>query len=211
MANIREELNLYRRYFNWKKARVIFVHIPKAAGTSINYFLYGRTLGHYSTTEIKNKFPHLFEESFTFSVTRNPWDRVVSAYNFARQGRTKDMGIKNPSRYRAREFETFEKFLYEWLWPRDLSEVDYVFQPQNKFVCDQYGKLMVDWLGSFENMELTLEKLESVVDRSVNLDVKNSVCKAYNYQEFYKSQDAIDLVREKYSRDVELFGYKFCQ
>src|SRR5690554_6741845 len=69
----RYKINIWRRYFNWSKANCIFVHVPKAAGTSVNKAIYGRTLGHYSACEIQEKFPKLYERVFTFSLVRNPW------------------------------------------------------------------------------------------------------------------------------------------
>ena len=73
------EINIYRRYISWKKAKCIFVHVPKAAGTSINYALYGRTLGHYTIEEIQSRFPKLVERLFVFSFVRHPYARLVSA------------------------------------------------------------------------------------------------------------------------------------
>lgn len=209
MVKTVEELNIFRRYFNWRKAGCIFVHIPKAAGTSINHSLYGRTLGHYSASTIKNRFPKLYESAFTFSVTRNPWDRLLSAYRFACSGGTGEMGIKKPSQYHIKEFESFERFVLEWFCYQNPYDLDYVFQPQHKFVFGPDEELLVDWLGCIENIDVTLSKVKERTGRPVTLEVKNSTGDQSRYEDFYTSQRMVDIVAEQYRKDLELLNYSF--
>lgn len=167
---IKKEINLYRRYPYWSGLGCIFVHVPKAAGTSINNALHGRTLGHYTASEIKRKFPRLYERSFTFSLVRNPWDRVLSAYRFARSGKTESMGVENPSQYQVPAFRSFESFVLEWLPNKSIDESDFIFQPQWPFVCDDGGKVIVDHLGRFENIATTALIVKSKLKKTLILE-----------------------------------------
>ncbi|MBV1928444.1 MAG: sulfotransferase family protein [Gammaproteobacteria bacterium] len=203
----RHKLNIYRRYRYWSKSGCIFIHVPKAAGTSINRAIYGRTLGHYRAAEIEDKFPSLYSDCFTFSFVRNPWDRLYSAYKFAKSGGTESMGVANPRRYRIPEFECFERFVFEWFYKKDLVEEDYIFQPQYSFVCDEGLNLMVDYVGKIESLDKDILFVENKLSRGLDVGYVNATKKGGGIESVYTSADMIELVRLKYSKDIELFNY----
>ena len=207
----RYKINIWRRYFNWSKANCIFVHVPKAAGTSVNKAIYGRTLGHYSACEIQEKFPKLYERVFTFSLVRNPWDRVLSAYRFACVGRTDSMGVNNPGQYRIPEFGSFERFVCEWLPKQNVDRLDYIFRPQWMFVCDERGQVMVDHLGRIEEMNATVEILADKLGQKISIKNENSTrsSRENDFREAYTRPEMIDIVRSVYGRDIDLFKYSF--
>ena len=49
--------------------------------------------------------------------------------------------VLNPEQYRVPEFETFDRFVIQWLARRDLCRLDLAFQPQSLFVCNARGEL----------------------------------------------------------------------
>ena len=203
------KLNLYRRYIYWKKNNCVFIHVPKVAGTSINHAIYGRTLGHYSALEIESKFPKLFSDSFTFSLVRNPWDRLLSAYRFAKQGRTETMGVRNPAQYKIPEFDSFESFVLEWLVDKNVDELDFVFQTQSRFLVGINGQLLPNYIGKLENMDESIGYIESKINRKLNISHVNQVKRKGSYRDYYISQKMIDIVHEKYHSDINLFEYTF--
>lgn len=209
LYDLKHKLNLYRRFRYWNEQECIFIHVPKVAGTSINHAIYGRTLGHYSAYEIMNKFPRLFDESFTFSLVRNPWDRVLSAYRFAKQGKTESMGVYKPEQYQIPEFNTFESFILNWLAHKNVDELDFVFQTQSRFLIDSRGELLVDYVGKLESINEAINYIESKINRRLIIPHANKVDRKGSYHDFYTSQEMIDIVKEKYSRDIELFDYKY--
>ena len=209
LFKIKEHLNIYRRYPHWKKQGAIFIHVPKVAGTSINKAIYGRTLGHYTAVEIKNKFPNLYNECFVFSFVRNPWSRAVSAYKFAKQGRTESMGVYKPEQYQIPEFETFERFVKEWLALRDINELDYIFQPQVRFLTDSNGEIIVDYVEKLENLANGIAEVEKNLNKKINVGRANSTSSADDYRSYYANQDLIDLIYKIYESDIQTFGYEF--
>jgi len=209
MSSIIHQLNLYRRYPYWSKAQCVYIHIPKAAGTSINKALYGRTLGHYQALEIRKKFPQLFKKSFVFSIVRNPWSRTYSAYKFAKMGRTESMGVNNPAQYQIPEFESFEQFIFDWLMKKNIVECDYIFQPQHLFVCDKKGNIMTDFIGKVENITDDFHLISKQLGREITLPFTNKTSNINDYKVAYRNKEMIEAVAKIYQKDIELFGYQF--
>ena len=131
--NIHSTIDILRRYSYWKKEKTIFIHIPKGAGVSVNQAIYGKPLGHFYAKDIKRIYPKIFKKFFTFSVVRNPIDRLYSAYHFSIQGGTNVMGIKNYGYYiNNQDFNSFESFVtitkeevfVEFLFPLCIKHSD---------------------------------------------------------------------------------------
>jgi hypothetical protein len=207
------KIRLGRAYGHWRRQRCIFIHVPKVAGTSINRALYGRPLGHFTASEIRTTFPGLSKRCLMFAVVRNPWARTLSAFKFARAGRTDLMGMARPEQYRTPEFETFGRFLRDWLAPRDLSALDFVFRPQMEFISDQDGSFLVDSWGRLENLEGALAIVEKHVGRRIVVPHVNSTSRPAagdsSYRDHYTDQWMVDLVREKYWRDIKYLDYEY--
>jgi hypothetical protein len=209
LNELKYQLNIFRRYWHWKKAKCIYIHIPKAAGTSINKSIYGKTLGHYPANLIKSRFPSLYDHCFTFSMVRNPWSRALSAYRFAIAGSTDTMGIVNPKQYQKPEFDTFESFLCEWLNSQDVDTLDFVFQTQYKFVYDNSGNKLVEFIGKIENMNQAMLSVEKEINMSLVINHENKTSENTDYRQFYLNQKMIDVVTDKYQKDIEAFNYEF--
>ncbi|SEF40124.1 Sulfotransferase family protein [Alcanivorax sp. DSM 26293] len=210
MSKFKWRLNLYRRKKFWADAGCIFIHVPKAAGTSVNHALYGRTLGHYSALEIEKTFPRLFERAFTFTLVRNPWDRALSAYRFARQGQTDSMGVLNPGQYQIPGFDSFERFVNDWLPAQDLLKTDFIFQPQSHFACDANGEIMVDFVGKVESLNKDMQIVSARLGRNISVGKSNSTRLAgTDYRSAFTSNEMIDAISTLYRNDVNKFGYCF--
>jgi len=99
----------------WLRAGIVFVHIPKAAGTSISEALYGRFVGHVRAADVVQWGPSRLKALPRFAITRNPWDRLVSAYRFVTRGG--GVGGAHAGRvwraeqYRISEFQSFDRFV----------------------------------------------------------------------------------------------------
>ena len=65
-----------------------FIHIPKTGGTSVRKFLLDNDIQFYYGHEPKQVGRHRYasvwkdEESYKFTIVRNPYARTVSYYNY---------------------------------------------------------------------------------------------------------------------------------
>src|SRR5580658_494468 len=64
--------------------RLLFIHVPKNAGTSIAAALYGRSLGHKTAHFYHTAAVDFFRDAEVFAVLRDPVERFLSAYWFIR-------------------------------------------------------------------------------------------------------------------------------
>ena len=201
------------------KHKFIFIHIPKTGGTSIEDTLFSRKtrtkknlwggydsnkyqdggLQHLMATHILNEVGEdMFSKYFKFSFVRNPWDKLVSQFKY------------NRNRYDLREIigvdkETkFHEYLIKLNSTRNHVQWDY----QHKFIYKECGKILVDFIGKFENLQ---QDFNFVCDKigipQQQLPHKNK-SKHKHYTEYYDDETK-QIVAEKYAKDIEYFGYEF--
>lgn len=199
-----------RRSVIWKKTGLIFIHVPKNGGTSINNALYGRFMGHFRVRDIERLRPDLLHTLPSMAVTRNPWARAYSAYTFARRGAAMTDGaqINDAQRYTRPEFESFERFVLEWLPARDLTREDYVFRPQTHFILNSQRDVAVAHLGRIENPASYRTFLEDTLGRKVEIRHLNRTARPAHYREAYTIEMRRVLAR-CYACDLEKFDYDF--
>jgi hypothetical protein len=201
-----------RRSPLWARKGVVFIHVPKAAGTSISEALYGRFTGHVRAADVLRWASSRVRSLPKVAVVRNPWSRLVSAYRFVRRG----AGIGGPNagrvwnaeQYDIPEFATFESFVNDWLAGQDLSRLDEAFQPQSPFVCNHRGEVIVDHLGRVELLDETRRYLEDHVHALGPIGRSNRSGDPLDYRSFY-TPNLIDRVAEMYADDVRILGYEF--
>ncbi|MCB5250061.1 MAG: sulfotransferase family 2 domain-containing protein [Sulfurimonadaceae bacterium] len=202
--SITEKIDFLRRKKYYDIHNIIFIHVPKSAGTSVSYAIYGQTLGHFKAKDISNTIKN-FEDCFSFGLVRNPYDRVYSAYNFVKQNGTSVMGVKKNSVYQSDMFESFDSFVLNWLSVVDVTKEDYVFQPQYLFTHDDFYNQLVKKVWYVEDMS-TFEK-EFKELSGLNIKINH-----LNQTKENKKIELSDKVKEKiyevYKKDFELFGYK---
>lgn len=187
--------------------RLLFVHIPKNAGTSIANMFFGRGFmpGHYKWWFYRYYFgSHDYERMFKFAFSRSPFSRLASAYFYLRAGgnSARDLAFARENLF---EGETFAGFVERLVRFRALREWLH-FQPQHPFVFDRHDRLRVDHLARFENFSQEVETLEAKLGRAVQpLHEKKGAPK--ELRAFYESDRTRNLVASLYAKDFELLGY----
>lgn len=235
--------------------KCVFVHVPKAAGQSVESVFVERAgltwenreslllrpnadprmgpprLAHLMAqeyVELGHMTAEQFKQYFTFSFVRNPWARLVSEYNYRRL-----LGDKN--------FQcSFKTFLFK-RFPTPESDNhnlvnDYYRHiiPQWKFLYDQEGNQLVDFIGKFETLQqdfntvcqqLNIDEillphknktLPSGIKQRSELKIKQMLAKMgfssfapQRHYSCYYDDESKAFVEHFYQKDIELFDYQF--
>lgn len=237
--------------------KFIFVHIPKVAGTSITGTETSRTsllskFGEFELPKVeynvnnlpfdpddKNKFdpqpPHLratdyvkygyvteaqFHEYFKFAFVRNPWARIVSEYKY---------------RGHINRFSFKDFLFYHFPYPSWTDEYCHTI-PQYDYLYDKNGKLLVDFVGKFENLQTDYDKVCQMLDipqhiltnenKSLTYSQRNSgwiqvlknikgilngqrKANSFKHYSDYYDNESKEFIAKLYKNDINAFGYEF--
>lgn len=127
----------------------------------------------------------------TFTIVRNPYDRVVSAFFYLRD--------------RCGGW-AFNRFVVEVLG-REGAAFDPHFEPQSDGLFHD-GTLLVDCVGRFETLDESWREIAARIGAPPRLPHRGRSRRAASYAEYY--DDAARRVVERlYRDDLEKFGYAF--
>jgi len=80
--------------------------------------------------------------------------------------------------------------------------------PQLDWISDAEGRIVVDFVGRFENLQGDCQRVCDIIGIECTLPHFNKTKRSRNYREYYSSRTK-RIVRETYGRDIEAFGYEF--
>ena len=187
----------------------IFVHIPKCAGVSVCQSLFGNHgAGHHPIGVFQQVFePPFFDSCFKFTFVRNPWDRLVSAYEFLQGGGFNDTDRRWARRHLS-AYSDFGRFVREWVTPENVSSWIH-FRPQTDFLLLPDGRTGVDFIGRFESLEADFSQVCTRLGIQGRLGRFNTRRqRTRDYRAAYDTHTR-DIVGEVYARDIAALGYRF--
>tara|TARA_B100001057_G_scaffold288142_1_gene288181 strand:+ start:996 stop:1688 length:693 start_codon:yes stop_codon:yes gene_type:complete len=211
----------------------IFVHIPKNAGMTIRHstFLKDRILVNNAGTHKSKQYTQELLETMNaigdhhgieharwrdlnedyrqqyraFAVIRNPWDRVVSRYFFAKKVIEVEKKV-DPSYADVSSFEAFLEERHQWgsqkfMWHRAVRG----WFPALDHVTDDAGIVRCDII-RFENLNEDLIQYFNIpmMSRARNVTALNKG----TYMDVYNDKTR-QIVADWYARDIDCFGYDF--
>jgi hypothetical protein len=187
--------DVYRSVFD--RQRAVFVHVPKAAGTSVAMAVFAADPGHFSADELQSIDRRKFERYIRFAFVRDPVSRMLSTYKYAVAEATANP--RSAVRFILR-FRGLEDFVQNGL-TTELVERHYFFWSQCRYVG---APGMVDFIGKMETIDSDFRKLADKQGWTCTLSHLNrsssgsaSPCPA----------EIRDIVRSRYREDFERFGY----
>jgi len=197
--------------------KLIFVHLRRTAGNSIEVALGGITLlgrdgeptldwdnalhrgktpfkidnrGHYihdTATAIRNQFPEEFSSYKKFTIVRNPWDQLVSLYLRL-----------SPHDHHAVNFKP-------WLF--SLKRPAHGTLPFCS-LFDTRGSLLVDYIGKYENIADDFSRIcDACGIENLALPETNKSFKRH-YRDYYDPASR-EFVRKLCDAEINEFGYSF--
>jgi hypothetical protein len=135
------------------KSDLLFIHVPKTAGMSISRALYGQHVTHCTIRYYRRFAPRIVMQKPSFAIVRDPVDRFLSAYAYARAGGSGDNRVSAAFRARYAGFRSLDDALDHVEAARSPYRMDHIFRPQAWFLTDGSGRLAVDTLIPFESLD----------------------------------------------------------
>lgn len=202
------------------KLKFVFVHIPKAAGTSVmntlkpldgdNHRWLAKTK--YETLaelhsniksrrSVLDKFtgrcPRAF---FTFGFVRNPWDRMASFYRFLTERRPRSE-IDTVSNFA--DFLTQARDGVEWI------QTLYSMKSQLDYFTFEHNRMQLGFLGHYEYLEDDFNSITQTLRCPVQLPHFNQSSNSANDYRTSYDDDTIELVADLFAEEISFFGYEF--
>ncbi len=207
----------------------IFIHIPKTGGMSIRRALaeqgiiqfkpsrlqrFMSALGlnknyrtfrfrtHGNLQSVEPVMPKkLFEKYTKFTVVRNPWARLISEYEYFRQGSELHSNVLKRRRHAwAKNIKTFEEFVYRKADQENSRQYDYLKK--------QDGKLGVDIILKQESLTADFQQLCQHLGLKCELR-RHNVTRAQNPFAHYYDSKLTDYVAGHWELDIQTFDYHF--
>jgi hypothetical protein len=195
--------------------KLIFINIPKNAGTSIIEAMgVENALFDISMHQYKRVYENYWDSYLKFSVVRNPFDRFVSAYKHIRMKDNPNQLLRlsrvlptgeiikldtHPSFEKANQMDVngFVDYLY-----RNMDEHTFFTYPQSSFICDRYNKIQVDKLIRYENLVDDLKEIGIYNLKRLN---KSSI---FDESKIKLNDRSKRLLYHMYEIDFKKFDYK---
>jgi hypothetical protein len=207
----------------------IYIHIPKTAGNSIaealdtlpatavfdlpDTGLYDPDIElpdihrpkHIKAHELRSAIgQEAWEQFFTFAFVRNPWDLMVSSYNWWLQKASKWPAYQ-PIVAEIREMDGFTGFMASRLGARQINEMEGNI---SDWITDRSGNILMDYVARFEALE---ESWDVICDRMdvplIPLPHENKSERSH-YRTYY-NQVTRQQIADRFSWSIEKFGYTF--
>jgi hypothetical protein len=186
-----------------------FIHITKTAGSSIEtvgleknkrWGIHHKEYGFWH--EIFSNKPNSLKSKYDwFMVVRNPYNRIISEYNFI----ANSLGLENHT------VDEFNRFIKRWMLNASNNKENHPmygringdhFTEQYKY----YDPSVIIHILKFENITEEFNNLMKKYNYDIILNKKVQVSKIYfNLKDI--SNENIELIKTIYKNDFEIFGY----
>lgn len=196
--------------------KLIFIHIPKNAGTSIIKAMGVENLYMDKTIEeYKEHYHDYWNEYKKFTIVREPIDRFISAYKFARMDEsgwfsaTGEEGLKKHHHYdfcNSMDINGYTSYIYNnpkefnrWIIPQTFHilnkdnemEIDYYVRYEN--LLGDLKKIGIDTIEKLNSSKIEDDKIIQLTKKSKNM--------------LYEIYD-VDYKNFSYSKDIRnIFSY----
>jgi hypothetical protein len=197
--------------------RCIFVHIPKTAGNSVNRAFNIEWQDHKDLARYAAELPpETFESYYKFAIVRNPWERILSDYNYQLK-----KSRPEASKLFVRRETGGRRHFREWLetaladpkryppaaWGGDVSPGIHRWSPQVDWITVG-GRIAVDRVLRMEHLPEDFFAVCSALGLpQTRLPHRN---RRFHWPyRWYYDDEARRLVEDYYQGDIEAFGYRF--
>jgi Sulfotransferase family len=225
--NIRRKTAVHMGLNSYPRLNILFVHIPKTAGTSIHATLaavdrtartgvYNYDLEKLLYTHPGNKHlkayqwrriigKHSFRKIIKFTIVRNPWDLMVSSYEWWRQ-----KANRFPALYQLStcvQCMSFAEFLRSDVGSNRIAEWPGEFRDWYQY----RGVDIVDTILKFEDLDEAIPTFLRNRSLSMSYELQlphMNITLRKSYRKYYDERD-VKLVGDRFEYDISRFNYSF--
>lgn len=194
-------------FFIPKKFRndnVIFIHIPKCAGSSLLNAYLGYQLGHISAKQYFLYNPLFYRKAEVFSICRHPVKRFISAYDHLKRLTLWQEEAVISIKRKIQEYDDIDTFIQK------LGENSFIiqsqwFRPQYTFVTIS-GYVAVNKIFKLEDLDENFSEIQRYL--GVEFSVLNRInARAESSEKITLTPDSLAILESIYRKDFTLFGY----
>lgn len=204
--DLKRSVGIHKRSFQGIPAplettNVLFIHIPKNAGSSISKALYNDyQTGHRTITEFQSIDPEWVDQAWSFAIYRHPLDRLVSAHTFLVQGGYE--GVWIDSRLGASLVKDFNDFV-PWLAENPWMMRYWHFHTQQSYICNENGELQIDTLFGMNDMNEISNQISARTGKECPIKHINPSKRRNDWQSYY-TDNTRKIAEEIYADDFKL-------
>jgi len=187
--------NLYCKSFNKDKFDQLDPSIVEVFKIAVNQGNSDALNQHGTLKDIKSYLSKKnlnINDYFKFSLMRNPWERRVSQYEYAKRM------AKQTGAYWAKRISLMS--FYEFITERNDSQLNWV--------SDEKDNVAVDFLGSGIN----IQKEFNIICDKIGIQKKElphrNATKHKHYIKYY-DEETKQIIADNCAKDIEYFGYEF--
>lgn len=194
------------------KYKFIFICVPKTASESLRACLDpysdikstsndGPYSFHETASELKIYFETMgwdWSRYFKFAFVRNPWDRLVSFYHYAKLD--KNLKCWNGPGWDENNPIEFN----EWI---KIDKERKILPLQLEMITGKEGALLVDFVGKFENLKKDWKTICDTLKIELKLPYINFT--EHKHYSLYYTEETKKIIAETEKKEIEMFNYKF--
>lgn len=184
-----------------EKSKFVFIHVPKTAGVSISTWLQRKCKAKYYKKNIHGA-KHLDQKRIQklllsdehdpndytyFTIVRNPYDRLVSAYHYYYG--------------KGRMPHTFEEYI-KGDWVHDWGCAKKQMHQYFDYEADNVKILR------FENLQEDFKQIQNHLEKTGQLPKIRNKSKHEDYQTYY-TDELREIVEERCAKDLKIFEYSY--
>lgn len=188
----------------------IFVHIPKCAGNAVQDSLFGEIVfGHQTIRQYQLALsPANYKKAWKFTITRDPLQRLISAWRFLRAG-----GLHlNDAKYFSEnlsKFKTFDHFVNDWLIYQNLSQCGCAhFKTQVHYITGFDDRIAMDYTIKLDDLQAEYENLRVRFGGRLLAERNRAQGGKVDLKSFITSKETYRNISSVYADDIKLLGYR---